>query len=388
MDLAREEDISLTVRAREPESISLLERGEATLKPEEIKAKGTSQIDIDYFGVPDTNRAKAIIVEPPRWEAVEAAMAKLGIDPSGTEGGKILQRYADRVKEWKELRLEYEAMAKAGTIRIGFDGTLNGRPDLNFVEDLPFQLRSAGTTADGRRILMPMTRTSAGRWVSFTGDIDGVAFLNADGSLISDAKKAARVYERLGQIVGDASVYNGIAIPHAETATCTKQALRDRYLWGVMESFQYAPDAKIRFVKPDQALSKDGFVAMSGGYYGGVPQWARIETPTFNKGVAEVQEFLRQADGYLRTSWGDVLLAYDSLDAPLLKRYFQAFGAQVKSELGELDPAAIVSFVAKKHAERGLSVATKAEQARRDEFDRKVKAALRRLADRQAKAAR
>ena len=213
--------------------------------------------------------------------------------------------------------------------------------------------------------------------------------MNADGSLIADPVKAERVYRRLGGIVGDAQVYSGIALPHAETATCTKAALRDRYLWGVTESFQFAPDAKIRFVKPDKGLSKDGFVAMSGGYYGGnVPQWARLETPTFNKGVAEVGDFLRRADNSLKISWVDALNAYENHDAPMLKRVFDDIGPEVRAELGGLNPTKVIEEVAKKNLERGLSTVTKAEQAKRDAFDRKVRTALQRLADRQRAAGR
>jgi PKD repeat protein len=388
MKLAKDEDITMTVRAREPESIKLLESGEATLKPEEIKAKGTSQIDIDYFDVPDTHRAKAVVVEPPRWEAIEAKMRQRGVDLNGAEGGKILQRHQDRVKEWKELRVEYQNMQKQGSIKIGFDGTLNGRADLNFVQDLPFDFRSVGKTADGRNIFMPMTKTKDGRWVSFTGDIDGVAFLNADGSLINDPVKAQRVYEKLGAIVGDASVYNGIAIPHAETATCTKAALRDRYLWGVTESFQFAPDAKIRFVKPDKGLSQEGFVMMSGGYYSGMPQWSRLELPTINKGVAQIEDFLRRANGAVTIRWSDALRAYENLDAPLMKRLFAELGPRVKTELAGLDPNEVLRFMAKDGSKATIGNYTKAEQAKRDAYDAKVRAALERLAAREGASGR
>ena len=293
--IADEEGISITIRDRDPNSIRLLEDRISTLKPESIKAKGISDIDEEFFGAPTTLRGQTAIFEPPPWAEVEAKMASKGIKPESEKGLKILERYGDRKLELSDPDFlpQYEKWQKEGGFTIGFDGGGNRLPDANFVRERKFQLGSGGTTNGGKRIYIPQTLSNDGSWLSFTGDIDGVSILNADGSLITDPDKAFRVYRKLGEAIGDLSVYDVIGIPHGETATCTAKGadkLKDRYLWGVRDSFQYAPDGKIRLVRPVEELSGDGFIHMRGGYYGGKPAWTNVSKATLESNLAKLNE--------------------------------------------------------------------------------------------------
>jgi hypothetical protein len=295
-NLAADEQISIVIRDRDADSIRLLEEKISTLKPEEIKAKGISELDIEYFGAPEKFKGQAAVFEPPKWAEIEAKLKAKGIDPASEKGLKVLERYGDRVKEIEELYPLYTIYEHKGGFEIGFDGTLNGRSDLNFRRERPFQLGDGGVTKAGKKVYIPQTLDNESRWLSFTGDIDSVAILNADGSIIVDKVKMERIYRKLGEAIGDVNIYSGIGLPHGETASCIVGKLRDRYLWGVRDAWQYAPDGSIRLVRPVEALSGDGFLFMRGGYYGGDLAWTKLTLSTLEENLAKLVSRIAELD--------------------------------------------------------------------------------------------
>ncbi|MET0930394.1 MAG: PKD domain-containing protein [Aeromicrobium sp.] len=298
---ATENKLVLTFRRRNPDSLRWLDEG-ALQKPQHLKMKTVNDIDATYLGYPD--KGALVLKQPP----ADIAGILAGIDDPQLAKA-VEARWAKRQDEWVEFTStakKRKVKAADGSAAKNPDGTsvfedvldadgkamLNdanyfgwdeagempwpGRPNgqkLAFdyeanpvgVDTVPgsngFKLQER-TGTDGQKyweVLVEdqrMTGTpQADRFKRVTGDLDGLDFRNADGTVLDDAA-LIKVWEGLNEITG---------LDHGETVSFVKdktpmfefkaQILADHGSPGGDPLIQFGPDGMARNVLLDPTLS-------------------------------------------------------------------------------------------------------------------------------------
>jgi len=233
--IAFSENAMLLFRSRATEAIELVRLGLAYLKPELMKLKTISGIDLNFLGYGGLRKGTVHFVEPPisvNWDApldavkkeisekAKAYVDELGLAPD--EASDVLARLETRAKEWAEYRKYFfdeaggPGLWQTQGMPVGFDYQAQGIA----LKDLPADLRKG--IADKRKLkLEPCPNGPPGRqcfevlmegpldrfgqrgpFKSITGDTDFLAILNPDGTPITDVAKRVRIYQRLQALVG------------------------------------------------------------------------------------------------------------------------------------------------------------------------------------------
>lgn len=232
LQIAKEEGVLIAFRSRSPISIKLLEEGLAWLKPQSVKAKTVSAIDIKYLGFPEDALGKVVMVQPPfgahlKGEALEAALddyiAMLKTKHpellDAAHAGEVRDRLKMRTNKYYEHLAEWIDYAENG-MPVGFEysknGVTSGR-DVSELRNVKLEVSQVPNPTGGpplTRIDLKVAGASGTDFRYLTGDIDIVGFFNLDRSPIMDPAIREALYEKMRSLVG---------MQHGETMTWDHQ---------------------------------------------------------------------------------------------------------------------------------------------------------------------
>jgi len=202
--------ILMTVRSRHETSIKWITEFAAKLKPEALKIKTVSAMDVK-LGYKSSDIGRLVFRKPEALIAFERGegsigetMAKvaadLGYEPGSMEWQNAFDRQMLRVKEWRKWEKEYKRLDAQGWINVSVDYGANAAVDsvanaksslgvskVNLGKYEGFRLRPTG---EGEEFIVEMFNGKEGRFVPITGDIDPIAFTHLDGSALTAAEHA------------------------------------------------------------------------------------------------------------------------------------------------------------------------------------------------------
>jgi hypothetical protein len=245
LKIAVAEDVLVAFRSRSPRAAELLDNLEAWLKPQDVKTKTAGLIDTEYLGYRKSAYGKVELTEPPvdfgltkpGFEeefaaAVDAHMDKLkgkfpeiAADPLWEQ--EVRNRLIQRTKEYpKELANFSRYIDEGINIEFGYDKQGLDKSLEKGVADVRKAEVTPGVTTDPfgverRYFELKMAGPNGGPFKWITGDIDIVAILNPDRTLLTDPVKRARVYEQLKELLG---------MQHGETLTYTDAEVQAKLL--------------------------------------------------------------------------------------------------------------------------------------------------------------
>lgn len=303
--LADEFNFLLTVRSRHQSSIEWIRRG-AMLKPETLKIKSVSELDI-MLGYRPSDLGSLVFRKPEvltRFEAGEGSLGSLlnefvtskGFVPGTGEWENAVYRVMARVEEWQKWEGYYKYWSERQFIEVSLNYKGNGIYDpirkgpsslglapLESGKYVGFRLEPIG---DGEFVVQ-IFDAKAGRWARVTGDIDPLAFTHLDGSPLTAVEHAAL----LDRLATDPA----LRAQHGESATFVKGGVE--FVASQMKpgepALQIAPGGhlprvvrlnkeKSRWSGPrDYHLHWDGGFVYSGSFVprGAVPAPARVVPP-------------------------------------------------------------------------------------------------------------
>jgi hypothetical protein len=240
-DLAEKWNIMIAVRRRGAGVVQKLQTGRYTLKPFPIKAKNVSPIDIDWLGFPQNRLDEVMIKEPPPWLEVETKMKATFQDPERI--AEVHERWKTRWKEWfgknadpvtgaggdlkKSERSAWQSYEGKGITLPGdmvlgvADNVVNGKSiptdgRLTVLRNFRSVLAAA---PDGRPALLANIEDPLKGWQGVTGDIDPMAFLRPDGTILPEDARL-KLYQAMQHL----------GFQHPESITWTNEAGRAEYL--------------------------------------------------------------------------------------------------------------------------------------------------------------
>ncbi len=194
---AEKAQVQIAIRYRSSKAAYWIEQFGALPKPEAIKLKSVTDLDITFLGYPSGDEALAVLKKPISKAQVAANLARQGVtDPDIISA--VLQRWAQREKEYKELLPVYQKYEQEG-IQVGFDYgaqgiSANAQPSV--FTRRAFNLAPVSGQQDTWVLEMA---NSSGTLKPITGDIDAVAITGTDGSMLDEPQRIA-AYKALQQI--------------------------------------------------------------------------------------------------------------------------------------------------------------------------------------------
>ena len=232
MQIAKEEGVLIAFRSRSPVSIQLLEQKLAWLKPQSVKAKTVSPIDITYLGFPEDSLGKVVMVQPPFGAQLTGQALEDALDQQmallkkkhpelldAVHAGEVRDRMKLRANKYHEHLAEWIDYAENG-MPVGFDyaanGVTSGR-DVTELRKVQLEVTEVPNPGGGpplTRIDLKVAGPKGNDFRHLTGDLDVVGFFNLDRSPIMDAAKREAVYEKMRSLVG---------MQHGETLTWDHQ---------------------------------------------------------------------------------------------------------------------------------------------------------------------
>lgn len=256
---AAQHKVVIVVRDRGSTALAWIRKYGAVLKPEQIKVKTVSWVDVKYLGYRAEDIGAIALRDPGTLAQVEARLATRGVRKGTSE-------YEAAVKRWQDRRGEFfhEAKgdgtggyykdladaAKKGEMRLRWnlaDNSVSPEVATNSYTTYKFRLRRDGD------FQLPEFLVD-GKWRRVTGDIDFLSMMKADGTPLVDA---ARV--RLYKILAENSPF-GMLHPAADTWTNVAENLfsfpikLNEFLRAGI-SPQFAPDKVVRAVLYDANAS-------------------------------------------------------------------------------------------------------------------------------------
>lgn len=217
----------LTVRSRHASSIQWIKKFGAMLKPEALKIKSVSELDVKLgYSIDDLG---SLVFKQP--EVLK--LARPG-DPPGKLGDDILafveskgfqrgtkeyreaaKRVTDRIIEWDKYEKQYKAASEVGHIRTDFNYEGNAITDTRTTSEKEkltgFRLREK--TPGSEEFIVELMDPKVGKFKRVTGDVDPIAFTHIDGSPLTEAEHKALLDELAKSIIG---------AEHGESATFVK----------------------------------------------------------------------------------------------------------------------------------------------------------------------
>lgn len=236
--LSEEFGVLMTVRSRHASSIEWIERFQAMLKPETLKIKSVSELDVELLGYRESDVGSLVFQKPDILKRFDAGQGDLGAlinelavskgyEPGTVNWENAVKRIADRCSEWRKWEKYYKRWDAQGWIDVSMNYKGNAITDpvrkgpsslgvapLESGKFEGFRLRKIGDES----YVVEMLNTKVGRWVPVTGDIDPIAFTNLDGTPLTPAVHAALL---------DAMAKNPLLqARHGESATYTGGGLK------------------------------------------------------------------------------------------------------------------------------------------------------------------
>jgi hypothetical protein len=212
--------IIIAVRSRSARAAELIKEGLAVGKNEIIKLKAVDQYDWEFLGYRKANLNTVVWAEPLSESQVLAKLAEKGADAETRE--IVLKRLKLRQDEWKDPQIRHvlEEAEKKKSIDWSFDGSGNGASGANKSQVRRFELKKQPSPVKGtaeRTYQEVLVGNKPGlnshiKTVPITQDVDLMALLKSDGSIMDVAERVA-AYIHLSDILG---------IEHGETPTWIK----------------------------------------------------------------------------------------------------------------------------------------------------------------------
>lgn len=236
--LSEEFGVLMTVRSRHASSIEWIERFQAMLKPETLKIKTVSALDVELLGYREGDVGSLVFRKPDVLKTFDAGGGDLGAlindlavskgyQPGTVDWQNAVKRIADRCSEWRKWEKYYKRWDAQGWIDVSMNYKGNAIADpirkgpsslgvapLESGKFQGFRLRPIGND----NYVVEMLNNKVGRWVQVTGDIDPIAFTHLDGTPLTAAEHAALL---------DAMAKNPLLqTQHGESATFTGGGLK------------------------------------------------------------------------------------------------------------------------------------------------------------------
>ena len=220
--LAQKYELLITFRSRHPSSVQWIERFGAMMKPEAIKIKTVSEMDLRLgyragdlgsvvFRKPDVLRTAPAPGET-FLDHVRDYVTAQGFTPGTKDFDSAVDRVKLRVKEWYKHEQEYKTYDQRKWIptEFNYEGNAirNAVPDRNG-RQTGFKLDEVGDEEYVVRLLDPRD----GRFKRVTGDIDPIAFTNLDGSPLTQSQHR--------DLINDMRASAILRAQHPESATFT-----------------------------------------------------------------------------------------------------------------------------------------------------------------------
>jgi len=204
--LADKYNVLMVVRSRAASSIDWIRDFAAMLKPEAIKIKSVSALDVQ-LGYPASYEGALIFKEPlpliqfresggDLAELTKAFVQQQGFTPGTAEYDNAIARMNDRIGEWNEWSATYFKWAKQRWINTSFNWRGNAMRDPNLKGSGRFPgFKMVPVEGEPETYVMQMYNPKTGTYVPITGDIDPIAFTHVDGSPLSREEHAALLNE-------------------------------------------------------------------------------------------------------------------------------------------------------------------------------------------------
>jgi len=212
--------IIIAVRSRSARAAELIKKGLAVGKNEIIKLKAVNSYDVEFLGYRPANLNQVVWAQPLSEQKVVDELIR---KKASAETEKIvLERLKLRQKEWADQHIRHvlDDSELKKSIDWNFEGSGNGAPAANKTQVRRFELKDqpSPVKGTGSRVyqevlvgnkpgLNPHTRL-----VPITQDVDLMAILSSDGSILDVAERVI-AYIHLSDILG---------IEHGETPTWIK----------------------------------------------------------------------------------------------------------------------------------------------------------------------
>jgi PKD repeat protein len=221
--LATKYKFLLTVRARHVSSIDWIRNFGALLKPEVLKLKSVSEMDV-RLGYRPQDLGSLVFKKPAPLAHFDAVggdydqivaqfLQSKGFTPDTPEYLKALSRIEARTKEWRKFEKDYKFWNKRGFIDVSFNYKGNAIDDTvrkGTGQYRGFRLRTIGD----EEYVIEFLDNKTGRFVPVTGDIDPIAFTHLDGSPLTMEEHAA--------LIDDMRKNPLLQAQHPESATFVK----------------------------------------------------------------------------------------------------------------------------------------------------------------------
>ena len=289
LKIAEAEDILIAFRSRSPEAARLIDAGQAWLKPQDVKTKTVNAIDTTYLGYRKSAYGKVELTEPPidfgltkpgleaeleaaaeaYMDQLKAKFPEIASDP--VWAAEVKARLIQRTKEYPKELANFSRYVDEGVkIEFGYDQQGLDKSLEKGVTDVRKAEVTPGTTTDAfgverRYFELKMAGPNGGPLKWITGDIDIVAILNPDRTLLTDPAKRARIYEQLKELLG---------MQHGETGTYINAEVQAKLLRDHVPN----PDGSTTgvdtlFVAGNDGRLRTGFLqeGMSSGEVAGTP---------------------------------------------------------------------------------------------------------------------
>jgi PKD repeat protein len=221
--LADENQFLLIVRSRAESSLDWLQNFAAMVKPEALKIKSVSQLDVS-LGYPISSSGSLIFKEPQPYIEWIAAKEKgdyanyvtefvqsKGFSPGSPDYANAIARVNERTKEWLDWSKQYKAWSKRGWIDVSFNWKGNAMEDPTVSGSgkyAGFRLQPTGVEGEYE---VQMYNQKVGKYVPVTGDIDPIAFTHVDGSPLTADEHA--------KLVNQMRLDPNLQSQHGESAT-------------------------------------------------------------------------------------------------------------------------------------------------------------------------
>jgi hypothetical protein len=234
--LAQKYKFLITVRSRHASSIEWIKKFGALLKPETIKIKTVSDLDV-RMGYSENTIGSLVFKKPEpliRWEAdghpgafeetVHEFLLEKGFTPETAEWKAAAKRVAERTDEWLKYEQEYKSWSKRGwvDVSLNYDGNAIDDSIRRQVTNPGGEIKNVNSKVFGFRLrqvgdeqyVVEMLNGKLGRFVPVTGDIDPIAFTHLDGSPLTMAEHAS--------LLDDMANNPLLRTQHGESATFKK----------------------------------------------------------------------------------------------------------------------------------------------------------------------
>jgi PKD repeat protein len=213
----------ITVRSRHASSIKWIKKFGAMLKPEALKIKTVTELDV-RLGYKFDDIGSLTFKKPDPLRTLEQNGGKLddlvesfvqgkGFTKGTKEYDNAINRMETRIKEWGKYELEYKRASERGWIETSFNYEGNAIPDtrtgLEKGKFTGFKLQQVGP--DEFRVLL---KNRKGKFVPVTGDIDPIAFTHTDGSPLTPKQHK--------QLLDEMRESQLLIAQHGESASFTK----------------------------------------------------------------------------------------------------------------------------------------------------------------------